>query len=74
MNAPASEPLVLVARDGAVLRADAQPRVGARNALSEGLMAALQNALDDAAANAKSVRVVIVIGAEGPWISPPATT
>jgi len=42
-------------------------RASARNALSEGLMAALQSALDTAA-NDKSVRVVI-IGADGPAFS-----
>jgi enoyl-CoA hydratase/carnithine racemase len=66
MNAPASEPLVLAAADGNVLRLTLN-RAGARNALSVGLMAALQTALDEAAAD-KSVRV-IVLGAEGPAFS-----
>jgi enoyl-CoA hydratase/carnithine racemase len=66
MNAPATEPLVLSARDGAVLRLTLN-RAGARNALSEGLMAALQEALDKAAAD-KAVRVV-TIGANGPAFS-----
>jgi enoyl-CoA hydratase/carnithine racemase len=66
MNAPVSEPLVLAARDGAVLRLTLN-RPAARNALSEGLMAALQTALDDAAAD-QSVRVVI-IAANGPAFS-----
>jgi enoyl-CoA hydratase/carnithine racemase len=62
MNAPSSE-LVLAAQDGAVLRLTLN-RPAARNALSEGLMAALQAALDKAAGE-KSVRA-IVIAAEGP--------
>ncbi|HEX3674319.1 MAG TPA: enoyl-CoA hydratase [Rhizomicrobium sp.] len=66
MNAPVSEPLVLATRDGAVLRLTLN-RPAARNALSEGLMAALQTALDDAAAD-NAVRVVIV-AANGPAFS-----
>jgi len=66
MNAPASAPLVLAAKDGAVLTLTLN-RAGARNALSRGLMAALQEALDAAAAD-KSVRVV-VIAADGPAFS-----
>jgi len=66
MNAPASEPLVLSANDGAVLRLTLN-RTAARNALSQGLMAALQVALDTAAAD-KSVRT-IVLGADGPSFS-----
>ena len=45
MNAPATEPLVLAARDGHVLTLTLN-RPNARNALSEGLMGALQTALD----------------------------
>jgi enoyl-CoA hydratase/carnithine racemase len=66
MNAPHSEPLVLTARDGPVLRLTLN-RAGARNALSEGLMAGLQAALDEAAAD-NTVRV-IVIAADGPAFS-----
>jgi len=66
MNAPASAPLVLAARNGPVLTL-ALNRAAARNALSEGLMEALQTALD-AAANAAEARVV-VIGADGPAFS-----
>lgn len=63
MNAPAIERLVLFVQDGAVLRLTLN-RGSARNALSEGLMAALQDALDVAAAD-KALRV-IVIAADGP--------
>jgi enoyl-CoA hydratase/carnithine racemase len=66
MNAPHSEPLVLSAQDGGVLRLTLN-RPGARNALSAGLMGALQFALDEAAAH-KDVRV-IVIAANGPAFS-----
>jgi enoyl-CoA hydratase/carnithine racemase len=66
MNAPASEPLVLSAREGAVLTLTLN-RAGARNALSAGLMGALQSALDAAAAD-KSARV-IVLAADGPAFS-----
>jgi enoyl-CoA hydratase/carnithine racemase len=66
MNAPASPPLVLAADAGAV-RTLTLNRAGARNALSQGLMAALQDALDAAAAD-KAVRVV-VIAADGPAFS-----
>jgi enoyl-CoA hydratase/carnithine racemase len=66
MNAPTTEPLVLVAKTGAVLRLTLN-RAGARNALSQGLMAALQDALD-AAAGDKAVRVII-IAADGPAFS-----
>ncbi|HVZ70079.1 MAG TPA: enoyl-CoA hydratase, partial [Rhizomicrobium sp.] len=66
MNAPASEPLVLSRREGNVLRLTLN-RAKARNALSAGLMAALQSALDDAAAGS-DVRA-IVIAAEGPAFS-----
>ena len=62
MNAPITEPLVLTKKDGALLRLTLN-RAAARNALSEGLMAALQAGLDDAV-NDKSVRV-IVLGANG---------
>jgi len=62
MNAPAQEPLVLSTNDGAVRKLTLN-RAGARNALSAGLMGALQFALDDAAKD-KSVRV-IVIAADG---------
>jgi enoyl-CoA hydratase/carnithine racemase len=66
MNAPASAPLVLAARDGPVLTLTLN-RPGARNALSEGLMAALQEALDAAAGDVETR--VIVLGAEGPAFS-----
>ena len=66
MNAPATEPLVLAAKAGSVLKLTLN-RAGARNALSVGLMGALQDALDDAAAD-QSVRVVIV-AADGPAFS-----
>ena len=66
MNAPTTAPLVLTTDDGAVRRITLN-RGGARNALSQGLMAALQSALDEAAA-AKAVRVV-VLAAEGPAFS-----
>jgi enoyl-CoA hydratase/carnithine racemase len=66
MNAPASEPLVLAAFNGGVLKLTLN-RTGARNALSEGLMRTLQTALDEAAAE-KAVRVVI-IAADGPAFS-----
>ncbi|MEI9992898.1 MAG: enoyl-CoA hydratase [Rhizomicrobium sp.] len=66
MNAPANLPLVLAAQDGAVLRLTLN-RGAARNALSQGLMTALQDALDAAAADT-SVRVV-VIAADGPAFS-----
>ncbi len=63
MNALVTAPLVLAAREGAVLRLTLN-RGPARNALSEGLMAALQDALDQAA-EARDIRVVIV-AASGP--------
>jgi enoyl-CoA hydratase/carnithine racemase len=66
MNAPASEPLVLSRREDSVLRLTLN-RAKARNALSAGLMSALQNALDEAAAD-KALRVII-IAAEGPAFS-----
>jgi enoyl-CoA hydratase/carnithine racemase len=66
MNTLQSEPLVLSERNGAVLRLTLN-RSGARNALSEGLMAALQAALDEAAGD-KALRAV-VIGADGPAFS-----
>jgi enoyl-CoA hydratase/carnithine racemase len=66
MNAPVTEPLVKAAQAGAVLRLTLN-RAGARNALSVGLMGALQEALDAAAAD-KSVRALI-ISAEGPAFS-----
>jgi enoyl-CoA hydratase/carnithine racemase len=66
MNAPATAPLVLTADEGAVRRLTLN-RGAARNALSQGLMGALQTALDEAAA-AKSVRA-IVLAAEGPAFS-----
>ncbi len=62
MNVPTSEPFVLTSRDGPVLKL-ALNRSGARNALSESLMAALQNVLDTAA---KDDSRVIVLAAEGP--------
>ena len=66
MNAPHAEPLVRSARDGGVLRLTLN-RPGARNALSAGLMGALQYALDDAATQ-RDARV-IVIAANGPAFS-----
>jgi enoyl-CoA hydratase/carnithine racemase len=66
MNAPVTEPLVLAKQDGAILRLTLN-RASARNALSEGLMAALQSALDEAA-NDKTSRI-IVLGAAGPAFS-----
>jgi len=66
MNAPTTEPLVLSAREDAILRLTLN-RAGARNALSQGLMSALQQQLD-AAASQKAVRV-IVIAANGPAFS-----
>jgi enoyl-CoA hydratase/carnithine racemase len=66
MNAPTSEPLVLAARDNHVLKLTLN-RANARNALSTGLMGALQFALDDAA-KAADVRVII-LAANGPAFS-----
>ena len=66
MNLSASEPLLLTARDGAVLRLTLN-RPRARNALSAGLIAELQAALDLAAKDGQ-VRA-IVIAAEGPVFS-----
>ncbi|HXC55673.1 MAG TPA: enoyl-CoA hydratase [Rhizomicrobium sp.] len=66
MNAGTTAPLVLAASSGAVLRLTLN-RAGARNALSQGLMGALQEALDGAAAD-NNVRV-IVIAADGPAFS-----
>ncbi|HEX4159531.1 MAG TPA: enoyl-CoA hydratase [Rhizomicrobium sp.] len=62
MAAPLSEPLVLAARDGTVLRLTLN-RPGARNALSEGLMAALQEGLDQAVQDPGTS--VIVLAASG---------
>lgn len=66
MNAPTTQPLVLAAQDGAVLRLTLN-RASARNALSEALMTALKTALDEAVAN-KTARA-IVLAAEGPAFS-----
>ncbi|MEJ1970032.1 MAG: enoyl-CoA hydratase [Rhizomicrobium sp.] len=66
MNAPVPTPLVLTAQSGTVLKLTLN-RGTARNALSAGLMSALQGALDDAAKD-RSVRVVI-IAADGPAFS-----
>src|SRR5690242_21006691 len=66
MNAPTSEPLVLAAKSGSVLNLTLN-RASARNALSQALMTAMQEALG-AAASDKTVRV-IVIGADGPAFS-----
>ncbi len=66
MNANVSEPLVQVLRRDATLRLVLN-RPQARNALSEALMAALQAALDEAAAD-REVRV-IVLAANGPVFS-----
>jgi len=65
MNAPVTEPLVLSSRNGAVLTLTLN-RPGARNALSQGLMASLQEALEAAAGDAAKV---IVIAAAGPAFS-----
>jgi enoyl-CoA hydratase/carnithine racemase len=62
----ASETLVLTEKSGAVLRLTLN-RASARNALSEGLMAALQAALDDAAKD-NALRA-IVLAADGPAFS-----
>ncbi|MGH6887875.1 MAG: enoyl-CoA hydratase [Rhizomicrobium sp.] len=62
MNAPQSPPLVVSHREGAVLRLTLN-RPAQRNALSEGLMGALQGALDSAKDDT-SLRVV-VLAAEG---------
>ncbi len=66
MNAPSTDPLVQVLHREAVLRV-VMNRPHARNALSEGLMAALQAALDEAAADRESR--VIVLAANGPVFS-----
>lgn len=66
MNAPATEPLVLAAQGGQVLTLTLN-RPNARNALSEGLMSALQTALNSAATDT-SIRVV-VLAANGPAFS-----
>ncbi len=63
MNAPITEPLVRAEHIGSVLRLTLN-RASARNALSDGLMGALQEALD----SAKSARA-IVLAAEGPAFS-----
>ena len=63
MNAPAHEPLVRAEPIGSVLRLTLN-RAGARNALSDAVMGALQEALDRAAAD-KSVRAII-LAADGP--------
>jgi enoyl-CoA hydratase/carnithine racemase len=63
MKLPHAEPLVRELNDGAVLRLVLN-RPGARNALSSGLMAALQDCLDAAAENRASR--VVVLAAEGP--------
>jgi enoyl-CoA hydratase/carnithine racemase len=66
MDTPTAESLVLSQIRGAVQRLTLN-RAGARNALSQGLMTALQEALNAAASNT-SVRVV-VIAAAGPAFS-----
>jgi len=66
MNASTPEPLVLSSRNGPVLTLTLN-RAKARNALSEGLMAALQDALDAAASDAQARAVVIA--ADGPAFS-----
>ena len=66
MNAPTNEPLVLASRDNHVLKLTLN-RANARNALSTGLMGALQFALDEAAKD-KDARVVI-LAANGPAFS-----
>jgi len=62
MNAPVSDDLVVVAREGAVLRLTMN-RARARNALSRAMMSALQDAFDAAARDDSGV---IVLAAEGP--------
>ncbi|HEY0267236.1 MAG TPA: enoyl-CoA hydratase [Rhizomicrobium sp.] len=66
MNAPSPPPLLLSAHGGGVLRL-VLSRPQARNALSSDLMAALQAALEGAAAD-DAIRVV-VLSAEGPVFS-----
>jgi enoyl-CoA hydratase/carnithine racemase len=66
MNAPASEPLVLALRDNHVLKLTLN-RANARNALSTGLMGALQFALDEAAKEHDTR--VIILAANGPAFS-----
>jgi enoyl-CoA hydratase/carnithine racemase len=66
MNAHPSEPLVRIVRQDAVRRLVLN-RLQARNALSDGLMEALQAALDEAAAD-RTVRVV-ALAAAGPVFS-----
>jgi enoyl-CoA hydratase/carnithine racemase len=63
MNAPLTDSLVLSAREGAVLRLTMN-RAGARNALSEAMMRALEAAFVEAA-HEPTVRVII-LGANGP--------
>jgi enoyl-CoA hydratase/carnithine racemase len=58
MNAPTTEPLVLSATEGSIRRLTLN-RTGARNALSQGLMGALQDALETAAAE-RAVRVLVI--------------
>jgi enoyl-CoA hydratase/carnithine racemase len=66
MNVPHTDPPVLTMRDGAVTRLVLN-RPAARNALSQSLMAALQETLD-AAARDEALRV-IVLAANGPAFS-----
>jgi len=66
MNASTNEPLVLASRDNHVLKLTLN-RANARNALSTGLMGALQFALDEAAKD-KDARVIILT-ANGPAFS-----
>lgn len=66
MNAPHSEPLIRAEQIGNVRRLTLN-RAAARNALSESLMGALQDALDHAAAD-KSARAII-LAADGPAFS-----
>jgi enoyl-CoA hydratase/carnithine racemase len=61
MNAPVSEDLVVTAREGAVLRITMN-RARARNALSTGMMSAVQQAFDSSAEDDSRV---IVLAAEG---------
>src|SRR5258708_19180330 len=63
MNAPLTEPVVLTTRQGKVLQLTMN-RAGARNALSEAMMAALQSALESAAEDPETR--VIVLAAAGP--------
>ena len=66
MHSPQTEPVVLMARDGTVVRLVLNRSV-ARNALSQSLMAELQKALDSVSADATAR--VVVLAANGPAFS-----